>query len=66
MVKKLIKGKDYDGWVLIYPHQSVSDVVHKFHVNRDGVLANLNKWTKRDIYKHGGRLVRVKLVEVTK
>ena len=65
MSKKLVKGRDYDGWALVFPGQSVSDAAWSFRTSRNAVLAGRSEKVKRKVCRNGGRLVRVKLVEVT-
>lgn len=68
--KKLIKGKDYDGWVWKWDTWtdgtpcSASDMAYTFKVKRADITSGVSKTSMRWAQRNGRRLVRVKLVEV--
>jgi len=69
--KKLVKGKDYDGWAWRWTTWcdgspcDISQTAHTFRRNRCDVYAGCSANVKRWRYRHGARVVRVKLLEVT-
>ena len=66
MSKKLVKGKDYDGWVCVWPNADGNSMAYTFCVNRRDILEDESDTYKRWAYRRGMRLVRVKLMEVEK
>ena len=64
------KGVDYDGWCFRWTTWSdgspafVGDMAYRFKVKRADVMRGYNEKYKRWARRKGGRIVRVKLVEV--